>query len=326
MADQQLDPHKLAVIIPAYNAEATIERAVRSALDQQLPEGYGLQVIVVDDCSRDQTVMLVEAMCTTSPNLTVLRQVENAGPSAARNHALASTNAAWFTPLDSDDYLRPGRLEALLKHAIAGDWDMVADNLELVYEDRPAHPLWPGKPEGIWVMDLERFVARNLKQAGERAELGYIKPLINRRALDGAEAYRAEMRFGEDYDLYTRLLVGGAKSCLIDAAGYVAVQTPGSLSRVQSVNDHGRMVKCDLELLSLDGLQPGARRAIRRHLSESRAEWVWLRAIEAVKARSLPAFLACFFVTPSASLSLIGRLVGQVFIRSGRKLNGQGDA
>lgn len=325
MSEHKLDPNKLAVIIPAYNAEATIERAVRSALDQTLPVGYQLDVIVVDDCSSDRTAQLVGDMAEAEERLIFLSQVNNGGPSAARNRALAATDAVWFTPLDSDDYMLPGRLNTLLTQALDGGWQMIADNFERAFDDRPSQLLWPSKPDGIWEMDLERFVRRNLKAGGERTELGFIKPVIDRRALTDAQVYREDMRFGEDYDLYTRLLANGARACLVDAAGYIAVQMQGSLSRIQSVNDHALMVTCDQLLLARDDLDRSARRVIHRHMQESQAEWVWLRAIDAVKSRNLAAFLSCFFVSVPASLALMGHLLAQVFIRSGRKLSGQAD-
>lgn len=324
-----LNPNKIAVIIPTYNAEDGIERAIRSAIEQDLPDGISLDVVVVDDCSTDATLARVAALRETfGETLIFAQQAKNAGPSAARNRALTLTDAAWFTPLDSDDFMSPGRLSSLYKTALSGPWDVVADNLIVSFDDAPETPirtLWPSKPPGVVELTLARFVRQNLSTAGSRSELGYIKPLIDRRVLATADHYRGEMRFGEDYDLYTRLLVAGARFCLVDPLGYHAVQRQNSLSRSQKAADFERLVQSDTSLLARGDLTMADKKPVRRHLKETQAEWVWLRAIEAVKARNVAAFLGCFFVTPGATLSLIGKLLEQVIVRSRRKV-GQGPA
>ncbi len=320
------DTCKVAVVIAAYNGEATIERAVHSALAQGLPEGFVLEVIVVDDCSTDRTPDIVKSLQNTAKSLVFLRQTENAGPSAARNRALASTDAAWFTPLDSDDFMAPERLSGLLEIAQNEDWDVVADNLLVSFDAAPEtviRRLWPGKPEGLVDLSLSRFVEQNLSSAGSRAELGYIKPLINRRVLGAGAMYRNDMRFGEDYDLYTRLLAHRARFCLSDPLGYYAVQRENSLSRSQKAVDFERLIETDRRLLKGSDCSAAENSALRRHLKESQSEWVWLRMIEAVKARKPGAMLGCFFVSSSASVALLGKLAEQAMLRTRRKLFGR---
>ncbi len=316
-----LDPMKVAVVIPAYNASETIERAVASACSQSLPDGYQLDVIVVDDCSTDATLTVLEGLQKPFKMLRVVRQSENAGPSAARNRALETSDAAWFTPLDSDDFMAPGRLSNLLQIALEGDWHMVADNLLMTYGDTPEkveRKLWQDKPAGCVTLSLALFVRQNLHAVGDRSELGFLKPLIDRRGLGSDPIYRSDMRFGEDYDLYTRLLAGRARACLIEPQGYYAVQRRGSLSHSQTAIDFARLVQSDIDLLDMPDLAVEARAVIKVHLKQSRNHWVWLRAIEAVKDRDIAAFVRCFLVSPAASGALIGRLFEQAVIRSGR--------
>ena len=70
-----------AVIVAAFNAAATVERAVRSALAQ----AECAEVCVVDDASTDATAEIVAALCQADPRVTLVRQAQNAGPAAARN-------------------------------------------------------------------------------------------------------------------------------------------------------------------------------------------------------------------------------------------------
>lgn len=317
----QLDPQKIAIIIPTYNASRTVMRAINSALAQVVPAPYSIGVIAVDDQSTDKTWSVLQQAAQDDPRLTVLQMPQNGGPSAARNLALSATNAGWFTPLDCDDYLAPDRLATLIDIACSGDWDVVADNLLMTTEDTPAEVvrnLWPGKPAGLFKLTLERFVRQNLASDQMREELGFLKPLINRARLGVGPAYRSDMRFAEDYELYTRLLSGGARACLVDPAGYYAVQRASSLSSSQRAGDFARLVDVDRQLLNNPSLSGPARRAVRAHLRETQSEWAWLRAIEAVKARKPLAFLSCFLVSWSASMGLIQKLLEQVFVRTAR--------
>ena len=58
-----LDENKVAIVIAVFNDEANIERAIRSAAGQRLPTGYSLDVVVVDDCSTDDTARVARQVC-----------------------------------------------------------------------------------------------------------------------------------------------------------------------------------------------------------------------------------------------------------------------
>ena len=101
---------RVSVVIAAYNAEATLERAVTSAAAQTVP----VEITVVDDASGDRTAALAERLCDRYPAVRILRQLRNSGPAAARNRAIADGSAPWIAVLDSDDHMAPDRLERLL--------------------------------------------------------------------------------------------------------------------------------------------------------------------------------------------------------------------
>lgn len=97
---------RVSVVIPAYNAEKFIRRAVDSALAQQA--NFPFEVIVVDDGSTDGTAGLLESYGSA---IRVLRQ-ENKGVSAARNAGVAVAAGEFIALLDCDDYWKPGKLQA----------------------------------------------------------------------------------------------------------------------------------------------------------------------------------------------------------------------
>jgi glycosyltransferase involved in cell wall biosynthesis len=98
---------KFSVIIPLYNKEAGIGRALRSVLAQTLPPD---EIIVVDDGSTDGSAAIVEE--AGSPLIKLIRQ-PNAGETAARNRGMAEAAGDYFALLDADDEWRPRFLEAI---------------------------------------------------------------------------------------------------------------------------------------------------------------------------------------------------------------------
>ncbi len=96
----------VSVIVPAYNAAATIGEALESALAQTYPD---LEVITVDDGSTDATADIVTSFAARDPRVRLLRQA-NAGVAVARNLAIAHARGAYVAPLDADDLWHPEKL------------------------------------------------------------------------------------------------------------------------------------------------------------------------------------------------------------------------
>lgn len=100
----------VTVIVPAYNAAATLERAVSSVLAQSMPAA---EIVLVDDASTDGTWEEVERLRTTvaGPKLTTIRLVENSGAADARNAGWNVATQDYIAFLDADDCWHPCKLE-----------------------------------------------------------------------------------------------------------------------------------------------------------------------------------------------------------------------
>ena len=314
------DTNKIAVIIPLYNDAQNIERATLSALSQNVPEGYSLEIHIVDDCSTDDGPDRARHLADTHEQVFFHQQAVNTGPSAARNLALAATDAAWFTPLDSDDLIEPQRISRLLDIALRENMDLVADNLLISMESTPKmaeRPLWPDKPEGLVPLTASLFVERSFDVEIPRSELGYLKPLINRASTNlGARPYIDALRFGEDFELYTRMLLNGAKACLVDPLGYYLVCRQGSASHTQSGRDHERLARISRQMLKRPNITSAEKTALRRHAIYSEKEAAWWRMIGAVKQRSPGMMVSAFSFSPAASIHVIRNLGKEVIRRS----------
>ncbi len=98
----------VSVVIPLFNKRTTIERAVRSILDQGVEN---VEIIVVDDGSTDGSPDFVDSLGL--PNLRLVRQ-PNGGPGSARNTGVEASEASIVAFLDADDEWLSGFLRAAL--------------------------------------------------------------------------------------------------------------------------------------------------------------------------------------------------------------------
>lgn len=307
-----LDPNKVVSVIAVYNDQNRIARAIQSAARSVMPDGLSHEVIVVDDASSDDTLAVAKRAASELSNVRVLQMAENGGPANARNFALCATDAAWYTPIDSDDFVEQNRLATLYRIAQNTQAAVVADNLLITDDQAPEEVqrvLWPGKPDGQIDLTAELFIRHCYNTDLPRSELGFLKPLIDRRSIDRAlEPYQTGVRFGEDYELYCRLLLDGADAVLVDPLGYYAVQRNSSASHTQDADDHRRLVAVNTAFLQRTGLDPKVRSALQGFLAFSRREWAMWTVINAVRSRRPLHLLSAFSISVDSSLYVLRRI------------------
>jgi len=100
----------VSVIVPAFNAEATLAETLSSVAAQTHKR---LEILVVDDGSRDGAAAVAEAVRRTEPRLELIRQA-NSGVAAARNAGLAHARGDYVAWLDADDLWHPTKIEKQL--------------------------------------------------------------------------------------------------------------------------------------------------------------------------------------------------------------------
>lgn len=98
----------ISIIMAAYNAEKTIEKAINSVLNQTYPN---FELLVVNDCSKDRTVELVRNIAAKDSRVRLISNVKNSGVSYTRKHGLEEAQGLWIAILDSDDAWAPEKLE-----------------------------------------------------------------------------------------------------------------------------------------------------------------------------------------------------------------------
>lgn len=93
----------VAVIIPLYNDALRVERAIQSTLNQKYLE----EVIVVDDCSNDDSIRVVRALAEQDHRIRIFSLTQNSGPAVARNFGVEKAGSEFIAFLDSDDEYLP---------------------------------------------------------------------------------------------------------------------------------------------------------------------------------------------------------------------------
>lgn len=126
------------VIIPSYNREKTIGRAIESVLNQTYPY---VTVVVVDDGSSDNTEQIVKGY--SDPRVKFYRHPKNRGACAARNTGIDNSSGEFIAFLDSDDAWFPEKIEKQLTFLLQNNGEITFCSYLRVEKDKtvlyPAH-------------------------------------------------------------------------------------------------------------------------------------------------------------------------------------------
>lgn len=122
---------KISVIVPVYNAENELEKSIDSILNQTIEE---LEIILVDDGSKDNSLSICEAYEGKDTRIRVIHQ-ENAGVSVARNTGIEVARGEYIGFVDADDWIEPDMYEQLLREAEITGADVIMCDATTVYSD-----------------------------------------------------------------------------------------------------------------------------------------------------------------------------------------------
>lgn len=310
---------EVTVIIAAWRAAGTISKAVASALAQ--PETAEVVVVDDDSCDGEATVKAARAADDGSGRLTVLSLERNSGPARARNVAIRFSKAPWIAVLDSDDFMEPGRF-AKLARLRGENIDILADDILQTPEGRPlseGSPLWFSSDQTPIEVTLDLFFASCISTPKrKRREMGFLKPIMRRAFLEHhALAYDETMRLGEDFDLYSRALLAGARMRLVPWAGYVSVMRSGSLSLVHQRADLVALLASKDRLLASGKLSSAQVSLLKQVKATSKGRLVWVDFVGAIKSGDVMRAIWIMIKDPS-QIPYVSRSVLDMVARKSR--------
>lgn len=190
-----LSPASVSVIIPAYNAALSIERALLSVAAQTLPPA---EIIVVDDGSHDDTASRAKALQNAFEvsKLVVIVQ-KNEGAGSARNKAINAATQKYIAFLDADDEWMPTKLERSMAVMAEGDYVLVA------------HDYLDATPDG----DIHVSCARRFHEGPDPYTSLYLKGyipsisvIVSRQAILNVGGFNASLRNAQDFELWLKVL------------------------------------------------------------------------------------------------------------------------
>lgn len=273
----------VSFVIAAYNAEGDITRAIESALAQH---GVSVEVIVVDDCSRDRTVEVARAF--PPEQVKVIALDRNRGPGGARNAGLDAATGRWISVLDSDDTVRPDRLRRMIDRAQAAGASIAVDNIEVMEGEDGARQVMFDRDflDKLPEIDLATFIGGNIMFEG-RFSFGYLKPIFERAFVEStALRYDEVLRIGEDYMLFARALARGGRCIVEPRPGYIYHIRGGSISRVMELRHVEAMLEADAAFLRTHALDPRALAAQARRTRSLHQAASFLLMVSQLKERA----------------------------------------
>jgi teichuronic acid biosynthesis glycosyltransferase TuaG len=225
----------VSIITPAYNCEKYIAECIDSVINQTYKNW---EMIIVDDCSTDDTCAVVERFSSSDPRIRLIRRTENGGPARTRNTALKAANGRYIAFLDSDDLWLPKKLERQLAFMEIKGAALSYTQYRRFTED--------SKQPGPLISVPSFFTYRQLLQ---NTGIACLTVIIDTKFTGPIEMPLVQH---EDYALWLKILKRGivAQGLMEDLARYRITETSVSGNKVKSAIWVWRIYR-DIEKLSI---------------------------------------------------------------------------
>jgi len=187
----------VSVILPAYNCEKFIGKAIQSVLQQTLTD---FELIIVNDGSTDNTESII--LTFTDPRIVYQKNSENKGLIYSLNKAIEIADGKYIARMDADDICLPGRL-ARQKTFLDQNEDIavVASTIDFINEQE--------EKKGIWELDRKTITPQQIKKAILKQNCIAHPTVMIRSEIAKKNKYKEYQKNIEDYDLWLRLLNRG---------------------------------------------------------------------------------------------------------------------
>jgi glycosyltransferase involved in cell wall biosynthesis len=254
----------VSIVVPAYNAAATIGEMIRSVLAQS---HENFELVICDDASTDRTVEIIDAY--QDPRIRLVRNEHNSGEGITRDQAIAHARGRWVAMLDADDAWTPERLDTLLTTAEAHPGAIVFDEIMECHDTpegmRPWHTVQRGhnQPSAASLpheIDFCEWI--NWQRT-------LIKPLIPTAFVREHSIKHSTKRYSADLEFFLTLIGRSrAKLWYVPRPMYLYRVTPGSMS--VAANRHTLVAETIEESIALFAHDSLAVHAIHRKIATVR--------------------------------------------------------
>lgn len=210
----------ISVIIPVYNRENFIRRAIESVISQDHP---AKEIIVIDDGSSDKSALIAEqTLASANVSYRIIRLTKNSGVSHARNVGIKESKGTYVSFLDSDDSCDAMMLSAMFAQAVKGDIaDLVFCGYRKVHIDNNVTEVCALNDKLIAGIPVADIAISRIFNRFEPALSSLFKRdlLIQNHIFFNENCYA-----GEDGEFFLKAIVRSKKIAAIPSAPYVYVQ------------------------------------------------------------------------------------------------------
>lgn len=197
----------VSAIMTIRNGEDFVEQAISSILEQSC---QALELIVVDDGSKDNTVFLIENLMALSKIPIRLLKTDGVGRAKALNMAIDIASGEWVANLDVDDSWHPNKIyfqaQAVENYP---SFDVFITGSEMVYGSDHKDGWDELERAGVRILEKSDFYIRN--------PVNHSSVMIRRSVLEKVGLYNERLVRQIDADLWIRLLKGGYGFCYVDS-------------------------------------------------------------------------------------------------------------
>ena len=187
----------ISVVMPVYNSEKYLERAIESILNQIYKD---IELIIIDDGSTDSSLSLINRYAQMDRRIRVISQ-KNSGVSAARNAGMSVASGEWLYFMDSDDYVDTTFLQDMMVYSKLYDMLITGVNRHYVNEKKQDNTVVPLDLEITNEAEYGRFLGEIIKAEDQDLFFNYLWNKLIRAStiLNKNIRFNEKISLGEDF-------------------------------------------------------------------------------------------------------------------------------